>query len=71
MERYLKEAQNRDFTVRIIPNAGHDMESFGTLKGGEWKWPENYRVGPKESPLFYDTITEWLSKRKKMPKLRQ
>jgi uncharacterized protein len=67
MERYLKAAGNRDFTVRIIPNAGHDMESFGTLKGGEWKWPENYWVWPKKSTLFYDTITVWLSKREKMP----
>jgi pimeloyl-ACP methyl ester carboxylesterase len=67
MERYLREAGNRDFTVRIIPNAGHDMESFGTLKGGEWKWPENYWVWPKKSTLFYDTITDWLSKREKMP----
>lgn len=66
MERYLREAGNRDFTVRIIPNAGHDMESFGTLKGGEWKWPENYWVWPKKSTLFYDTITDWLSKRAKM-----
>ena len=67
MERYLKEAGNPDFMVRIIPNAGHDMESFGTLKGGEWKWPENYWVWPKKSPLFYETIVEWLSQRKKMP----
>jgi hypothetical protein len=43
------------------------MESFGTLRGGEWKWPENYWVWPKKSPLFYETIMEWLSGRKKMP----
>lgn len=62
MERYLQEAGNKDVTIRIIPNVGHDMESFSTLKGGEWKWPEKYWVWAKKSPLFYDSIITWLVK---------
>lgn len=63
MEQYLKEAGNRDVTIRVIPKAGHDMESFGTLYRGEWKWPEKHWVWAKKSPLFYQTITEWLDER--------
>jgi hypothetical protein len=62
MERYLQEAGNKDVTISIIPNVGHDMESFSTLKGGEWKWPEKYWVWAKKSPLFYESIITWLVK---------
>jgi pimeloyl-ACP methyl ester carboxylesterase len=62
MENYLKEAGNNDVTIRVIPNVGHDMESFATLRGGEWKWSENYWVWAKKSPVFYETIIEWLTK---------
>jgi pimeloyl-ACP methyl ester carboxylesterase len=62
MERYLREAGNTDVTIHVIPNVGHDMESFATLKGGEWKWPEKYWVWAKKSPLFYETIIAWLVK---------
>ena len=60
MESYLKEAGNRDVTIRVIPNAGHDMINFQTLRGGEWKWPDNFWVWQKKSLLFYETITGWL-----------
>ena len=62
MEEYLREAGNSDVTVRVIPNVGHDMESFATLKGGAWSWPEKYWVWAKKSPLFYETIITWLAK---------
>ncbi len=61
MAGYLKQAGNTDVTIRVIPGVGHDMENFGSLKGGEWKWPENFWVWPKKSLLFYDTITGWLT----------
>ena len=60
MESYLKEAGNRDVTIRVIPNAGHDMINFQTLRGGEWKWPDKFWVWPKRSLLFYETILNWL-----------
>ncbi len=63
MEQYLKEAGNKDFTIEVIPNVGHDMESFATLYGGDWNWSANYWVWAKKSPLFYETIIDWLSKR--------
>jgi hypothetical protein len=47
-------------TIRVIPNAGHDMINFQTLRGGEWKWPDNFWVWQKKSLLFYETITGWL-----------
>lgn len=61
MREYLTAAGNRDFTIRVIPEVGHDMETFGTLKGGEWDWPEKYWVWPRKSTAFYETIITWLS----------
>ncbi len=63
MEKYLKAAGNKDVTIRVIPNAGHDMVSFATLRGGEWKWPENYWVWSRKSPEFYEAIVNWLKER--------
>lgn len=63
MEAYLKEAGNTDVTIRVIPNAGHNMESFATLYGGDWSWSEKYWVWAKKSPVFYETIIDWMSKR--------
>jgi hypothetical protein len=37
------------------------MESFATLRGGEWKWSEKYWVWGKKSPVFYKTIIDWLA----------
>lgn len=61
MRAYLKEAGNTDFTIRVIPGVGHDMETFGTLRGGEWDWPEKYWVWPRKSPEFHQTILTWLT----------
>ena len=63
MESYLKEAGNRDFTIRVIPGVGHNMETFGRLMGGDWKWPEKYWIWPRRSPEFYQTILTWLTER--------
>ena len=58
MQSYLSEAGNGDFVIHVIPGVGHNMETFGTLKGGEWKWPENYWIWSRKSPQFYQTILE-------------
>ena len=63
MESFLKEAGNKDATIRVIPGVGHDMMSFQTLRGGEWKWPESFWVWPRRSLAFYQTIIEWLNER--------
>lgn len=60
MERWLREAGNRDATVRIIPGVGHDMTTFGTLRGGAWRWPESHWVWPRRPPEFHATIVQWL-----------
>lgn len=63
MQQYLKEAGNSDVTIRVIPNAGHDMERFATLYGGDWVWPEKHWVWAKKSPVFYETIIDWVSQK--------
>ena len=60
MRAYLQEAGNGNFTIRVIPGVGHNMETFGTLKGGEWQWPEKYWIWPRKSPELYQTILTWL-----------
>ncbi len=60
MRRYLERAGNSDFTLSVIPGVGHDMETFGTLRGGEWSWPEHYWVWPRKSPALGRTITVWM-----------
>jgi pimeloyl-ACP methyl ester carboxylesterase len=61
MESYLKKAGNKDVTIHIIPEVGHDMTTFQTLRGGEWKWPEKFWVWPKRSRVFYETVIGWLN----------
>ncbi len=63
MRAYLTEAGNGDFRIHVVPLVGHDMETFGTLKGGEWNWPESYWVWARKSPEFFQTIVAWLSER--------
>ncbi len=63
MEQYLKEAGNTDVTIRVIPRAGHDMETRRTLEGGDWAWPEKFWVWNRRSPVFYETILAWLDRR--------
>jgi pimeloyl-ACP methyl ester carboxylesterase len=58
---YLRDAGNGDFTIRVIPGVGHNMETFGMLKGGEWKWPQKYWIWPRKSPVFYEAIATWLT----------
>jgi len=61
MRAYLTAAGNGDFAIHVIPQVGHSMETYGTLKGGEWNWPESYWVWPRKSPELYQTIAAWLS----------
>jgi len=63
MRRLLGQARNPDVTIRVIPGATHDMETFGTLVGGEWKWPEHYWVWARRAPEFEATIEGWLRAR--------
>lgn len=63
MRRLLDRAGNRDVTIRVIPGATHDMETYATLRGGEWNWPESYWVWPRRAPEFEATIEAWLAAR--------
>jgi hypothetical protein len=59
----LDRAGNRDVTIRVIPGANHDMETFGRLEGGDWGWPERYWVWARRAPGFESTIESWLAAR--------
>ena len=61
MRRLLERAGNRDATIRVIPGATHDMETYATLRGGEWNWPEKYWVWPRRAPEFERAIEAWLA----------
>jgi pimeloyl-ACP methyl ester carboxylesterase len=63
MRRLLERAGNTDVTIHVIPGATHDMETFGRLHGGEWKWPEGYWVWARRAPGFEATISAWLRAR--------
>lgn len=47
--------------VAVIPNAGHSLETFGTLKGDEWKWPDSHWVFPRKAPELLQIVREWLA----------
>jgi pimeloyl-ACP methyl ester carboxylesterase len=59
-ERYLGQAGNRDLTIAVIPGAGHDLVTFGSLRGGEWKWPESFWVWPRRPAEFRTVVDGWL-----------
>lgn len=63
MRRLLAQAGDHDATIRVIPGANHEMETYGTLLGGEWKWPEHHWVWAHRAPQFEATIEAWLRER--------
>jgi len=52
---------NRDVTLRVIPEAGHGLWLFGTLRGGEWKWPAGYWRWARKAPGTFDAVAEWVN----------
>jgi alpha-beta hydrolase superfamily lysophospholipase len=63
LRRLLEQAGHRDFTIQVIPGANHDMETFGTLRGDTWNWPEAHWVWARKAPGYYAAITAWLGAR--------
>ena len=60
MERYLREAGNKDVTTKVFPSVGHDMELSRSLTTGRWKWPNGYWVRPRKAPDYDRTIVTWI-----------
>lgn len=58
MRAALAAAGNRDVTLRVIPEAGHGFWLFGTLRGGEWKWPAAYWRWARKAPGAFDAVIE-------------
>jgi len=61
MAAFLREAGNRDVTIRIIPGLGHSSFAGQSLRGGDWDWPDGYWVWDRQSPAFLETVLAWLS----------
>ena len=62
MERGLKKAGNRDYSIRILPKANHGLFEAHTGYTPEWPLLKRYVPG------YMDGITDWLSKRVEVKK---
>jgi pimeloyl-ACP methyl ester carboxylesterase len=69
MRQYLGRSSH-DTEVSVIPDVKHDMETLQKLEGKKWEWPDKYWVWAKKSPLFFQTIVEWMVKRQYMEPAR-
>jgi|HubBroStandDraft_4_1064222.scaffolds.fasta_scaffold73534_2 dienelactone hydrolase len=69
MRQYLGHS-SRDFEIDVIPDVKHDMETLQKLEGKKWEWPDKYWVWAKKSPLFFQTIVDWMAKRQYMEPAR-
>lgn len=49
-------AGNPRAIVRVLPEAGHGLWLFGTLRGGEWKWPTGWWRWARKAPGAYDAV---------------
>jgi uncharacterized protein len=56
MERALHKAGNRDFTITLLPHAGHNFLETDSGYGSEFPRKKRYVPG------FFDTMTAWLRK---------
>ena len=69
MRQYLGRSSH-DSQVVVIPDVKHDMETLQKLEGKKWEWPDKYWIWAKKSPLFFQTIEEWMVKRQYMEPAR-
>ncbi|MBV9108262.1 MAG: hypothetical protein JO306_02520 [Gemmatimonadetes bacterium] len=49
-------AGNPHAVVRVLPEAGHGLWLFGTLRSGEWKWPTGWWRWARKAPGAYDAV---------------
>ncbi len=56
MRAALAAAGNRSVMLRVVPEAGHGLWLFGTLRGGEWKWPAAYWRWARKAPGAFDAV---------------
>ncbi|MDQ5836080.1 MAG: hypothetical protein M3379_04785 [Acidobacteriota bacterium] len=57
MERALRKAGNKDFTIVVLPRASHDLMEAQTGYNSEW-----VRL-KRQPPAYWDTMAAWLRKR--------
>lgn len=57
MERALRKAGNKDFTIIVLPHASHDLMEAQTGYNSEW-----VRL-KREVPGYWETMATWLRKR--------
>ena len=51
----LRDAGNRDATVRLFPAANHVLRHLPLFAGGTWDWP-------KAAPGYLDAVTAWIER---------
>jgi len=62
MEEFLKQAGNKDFTIKSFPKADHDFLEAETISD------KNLLNRRRYVPDYFDTIIEWILKRVNSPK---
>jgi len=63
MRRYLREAGNKDVTVRVLTSRGHGWFLGQRLHGDRWGWPDAYWIWDKQSPEYLEALFSWVSER--------
>jgi pimeloyl-ACP methyl ester carboxylesterase len=59
MESLLQSANPKSH-VWTAEGCGHGLESFATLLGGEWNWPECFWVWPKKASGLYQRLENFI-----------
>lgn len=59
METCVK-SSGRPFRAVVIPNLGHAVATYQTLRGGKWDWPRGFWVWSQRPPLLDDAPSSWI-----------
>lgn len=59
MRTLLAEAGNKDVTVVVYPDCGHELIRNATLVGHEWEWPKGYWQWARRAPGVADSLITW------------
>jgi alpha-beta hydrolase superfamily lysophospholipase len=59
MRALLQEAGNRDVTLVVYPDCGHELIRNATLVGNEWDWPKGFWQWARRAPGVADSLVLW------------
>ncbi len=60
LRRYLEAAGNRNVTIRVFADVGHDLETGRSLVGDDWSWPDHFWRWSRKAPGYLEALVEWL-----------